>query len=125
MCAEESTAKQTPTKEHGFSFSIRGIRFSVYWDGLQYILTATSKKRKKVSYYTGIYQMLTELISSLPMSSTAGSLHEFTADVTDCMEQIRKLGKYIEANFVPKTDLEMQKTAWGVKLKKAKESSKS
>lgn len=107
--------KDTKGKD-GFSFSLRGTRYDLSWDGLQYILvTSTKKKKKKVAYYSGIYQMLTELISLVPMTSVAGSLHEFTTDITDCMEQIRKLGKYIEANFAPKTDIEMQKTAWGTK----------
>lgn len=113
---KKNETKETQPKEVGFDFSVRGFRCRLSWDSLQYILTLTTKgKKKQTKYYNGVYQVLTELMSILPHTSTAGSMHEFMEDVTDCMAQIKKLGKYIENTFVPKTDIEMQKTVWGQK----------
>lgn len=97
----------------GFSFKCKGAQYRIEWDSVQYILIAN----KQSYYFASILTLLTQLVSMVPKTSVAGSMHEFTQDIIDAMNQIKMLCRYIEKNFKPQKS-EEEKTRWAMKYAK-------
>ena len=106
-------------KRNGFSFKMKGVEYAISWDNIQYVLTKTAGKKKEVSYYPSIQGLLNALISIVPRTSTAGTMHEFIEDINSSMGQIKLLGRYIERTFAPLQPFE-QNTKWAEGQKETK-----
>lgn len=98
-------------KRDGFSFKMKGTEYAISWDSVQYLLTRTVGKKKETSYYPSIHALLNALMSIVPKTSVAGTMHEFTEDINGSMAQIKLLGRYIERTFAPLQPFE-QNTKW-------------
>jgi len=98
-------------RRNGFSFKMKGTEYAISWDSVQYLLTRTVGKKKEISYHPSIHALLNALMSIVPKTSTAGTMHEFMEDVNGAMAQIKLLGRYIERTFAPLQPFE-QNTKW-------------